>query len=70
MHVPCVTLRKDTERPETVQVGANVLTDLSAEGIVAKAREMLNKENNWPNPFGDGKAAENMLDVLERFSKK
>ncbi len=65
MHTPCVTLRTDTERPETVEVGANTLTNLTSEDIATKAREMLNKTNDWRNPFGDGKAAPRILDILE-----
>lgn len=69
MKVPCVTLRRDTERPETVQAGANVLTDLTVASIVAKAREMLNKPNSWHNPFGDGSAAEKMIGILAEAGK-
>ncbi len=69
MHTPCVTLRKDTERPETVQVGANVLTDLTVGSIASKTREMLKKNSGWPNPFGDGNAAGKMLDILEEAGK-
>ncbi len=64
MGTPCVTLRKDTERPETVQVGANTLTDLTSSDICRKVREMLNKASTWPNPFGEGNSAERILDTL------
>lgn len=69
MKVPCVTLRKDTERPETVQVGANVLTNLTVDDITLKVRQMLNKPASWTNPFGDGAAAEKILDVISRVKK-
>ncbi len=62
--VPCVTLRDNTERPESVQVGANVLVGASAEAIVNGARTMLGRANGWPNPFGDGRSAHHILDVL------
>jgi UDP-N-acetylglucosamine 2-epimerase (non-hydrolysing) len=32
--VPCVTLRENTERPETVEVGANILAGMSAIEIL------------------------------------
>jgi len=62
--VPCVTLRYNTERPETLEVGSNILAGTDPTEIVKKARYMLNKPNNWINPFGDGKAAERIVDVL------
>ena len=64
LKVPCVTLRENTERPETLEVGSNVLAGYDPEKIVESVRIMLKKERNWPNPFGDGKAAEKILRVL------
>ncbi len=69
MRVPCVTLRRDTERPETVNVGANALTELTVQSIAAKTGEMLKKKNSWPNPFGDGSAAGRMIDILAEVKK-
>ncbi|MBI3858942.1 MAG: UDP-N-acetylglucosamine 2-epimerase (non-hydrolyzing) [Thaumarchaeota archaeon] len=54
--VPCVTLRNNTERPETIEVGANVLAGTVPKVIVANARMMLERKRSWRNPFGDGKA--------------
>jgi UDP-N-acetylglucosamine 2-epimerase (non-hydrolysing) len=64
--VPCVTLRDNTERPETIEVGANVLAGASPEKILKCSKAMLGKKNNWENPFGDGKAAEKIVDIIER----
>ena len=64
--VPCVTLRDNTERPETVEVGANVLAGTSPDAILRCARAMLAKPARWENPFGDGHAAEHILSILER----
>ncbi len=69
LKVPCVTLRYNTERPETLEVGANVLAGTEPIEIVDKAKCMLNNGNSWENPFGDGKAAMRIVDVLrERFA--
>jgi UDP-N-acetylglucosamine 2-epimerase (non-hydrolysing) len=57
LRVPCITLRYNTERPETIEVGANVLAGTEPNDIVKKARYMLNKPNNWPNPFVMAKPA-------------
>ncbi len=62
--VPCVTLRDNTERPESVEVGANVLVGADAAAIVEGARTMLGRAGSWPNPFGDGRAAHHILDAL------
>jgi UDP-N-acetylglucosamine 2-epimerase (non-hydrolysing) len=65
LRVPCITLRYNTERPETIEVGANVLAGTEPNDIVKKARYMLNKPNNWPNPFGDGKAGQRIVKILK-----
>jgi len=65
LRVPCVTLRDNTERPETLEVGANVLAGAEPDSILEKAELMLNKERNWPNPLGDGKAGRRIVKILE-----
>jgi UDP-N-acetylglucosamine 2-epimerase (non-hydrolysing) len=64
MRVPCVTLRENTERPETLDVGANVLAGTDPHKIVNMAKLMLNDKGNWENPFGDGKAGTKIVDIL------
>lgn len=62
--VPCVTLRENTERPETLEVGSNVLAGTDPERIVACAEAMDGIERTWSNPFGDGTAAVQILDRI------
>jgi UDP-N-acetylglucosamine 2-epimerase (non-hydrolysing) len=62
--VPCVTLRDTTERPETVAVGANVLAGADPHDILTCAERMLTVDRHWPNPFGDGHAAERIIHHL------
>ena len=62
--VPAVTLRDNTERPESVDAGANQLAGADPERIVAAARAMRAKRADWANPFGDGRAAHHTLDAL------
>lgn len=65
LHVPCVTLRANTERPETVDVGANMLCDSTSPGVLEAAVEtMLARPRTWSNPFGDGHAGERVADLL------
>jgi UDP-N-acetylglucosamine 2-epimerase (non-hydrolysing) len=64
LDVPCVTLRDNTERPESVEVGANVLAGADPARIAACAREMSAKPRGWRNPFGDGKSGLRIVDLL------
>ena len=65
LKVPCVTLRDNTERPETLEVGSNILAGTNAETILNAVKEMIDKENNWKNPFGDGKTGKRIVGILE-----
>ena len=64
--VPCVTLRDNTERPETLDVGANQLAGTEPDRIAASSEQMLTAQHEWPNPFGDGRAAEQILEILSK----
>ena len=62
--VPCVTLRDNTERPETLEAGSNILGGAIPEKILECSQIMLGRENNWQNPFGDGKAGERIVSII------
>ena len=62
--VPCVTLRDNTERPETVDAGSNILAGTEPERIVECSCIMLKRTNGWNNPFGNGKAGEKIRRVM------
>lgn len=64
--VPCVTLRDNTERPETLEVGSNILAGISPNTILECSKVMLGRENNWQNPFGDGTAGRKIIEILMR----
>lgn len=59
--VPCVTLRDNTERPETVEVGANII---AGKNIISCTEQMMRAGNGWKNPYGDGKASEIIVKEL------
>ncbi|WP_178917288.1 non-hydrolyzing UDP-N-acetylglucosamine 2-epimerase [Natronomonas gomsonensis] len=62
---PCVTVRDNTERQETVEIGANRLAGTDPDAIVQSVAEALSAPTDWEAPYGDGHAAERILDVLQ-----
>jgi len=64
--VPCVTLRENTERPETIRLGANVLAGVTPKLIHAAIEMQLNKtlEKAWESPYGRGTAAPKVVTML------
>jgi len=70
LKVPCVTLRDNTERPETVEVGSNVLVGTDSDRILECTKKMVNREKSWKNPFGDGNVGRKIVEVLRRISRQ
>ncbi|NHJ49274.1 MAG: UDP-N-acetylglucosamine 2-epimerase (non-hydrolyzing) [Asgard group archaeon] len=72
---PCVTLRTNTERPETIKLGVNFLVGTDKKKIiktvrkVAESKEILDKLQKTKNPFGDGKASVKILEILKEQLK-
>lgn len=64
LQVPCVTLRNNTERPETVEVGANVVAGTTQKNILSAAKKMLTAPRAWPNSFGNGKTGQKIIKSL------
>jgi len=64
LRVPCVTLRDNTERPETLAVGSNTLAGASPQAILASVNKMLTTARDWPNPFGDGQAGSRIVQII------
>ena len=64
--IPCITLRHNTERPITCDVGTNVIVGNDKQKILAAANSVLDgtaKQGNVPNKW-DGKAAERIVEIL------
>ncbi|MCK9230909.1 MAG: UDP-N-acetylglucosamine 2-epimerase (non-hydrolyzing) [Syntrophales bacterium] len=64
LKVPCVTLRENTERPETVEKGANVISGTKEEKIVECVKRMVKTKREWDNPYGDGNAARIIMEHI------
>ena len=64
--VPCITVRENTERPVTVEVGTNTLIGVSYERIIAESKCILageGKKGKQPELW-DGKAAARIVKLL------
>jgi UDP-N-acetylglucosamine 2-epimerase (non-hydrolysing) len=65
--VRCFTLRDNTERPVTVELGTNSMLGLNPAAI-RTIPEHLGNENYLPElPLWDGRAGERAAEVIERF---
>jgi len=67
LKVPCVTLRDNTERPETLEISSNILAGAKSKKIFESVKKMINTKRNWKNPFGDGKAGEKIVKILNIY---
>jgi len=67
--IPCLTIRENTERPVTIEVGTNVLVGMDRDRIVSEARRILGRgtaTGRIPDLW-DGRAAERIADVIAEF---
>ncbi|OPY83131.1 MAG: UDP-2,3-diacetamido-2,3-dideoxy-D-glucuronate 2-epimerase [Smithella sp. PtaU1.Bin162] len=62
--VPCVTLRENTERPITVEVGTNILAGSKRQDILCAYRAALGRKKGSVPPLWDGKAAQRITELL------
>lgn len=67
--VPCMTLRKNTERPVTITEGTNRLVEITTEGILKGYREVMETSKNICSShrtpkLWDGKAAERIARII------
>jgi len=69
LKIPCVTVRNNTERPETIKAGINILAGANPEKILECAKVMMEDDKKWINPYGDGRAAEKIINFAERALK-
>ncbi len=67
---PVLVLRENTERPEAIIANTVKLVGTKAENIVKEAEKLLTQAEEYDkmaraiNPYGDGRAAERIVDAL------
>lgn len=66
LKVPCVTVRTETEWPETVASGWNTLVPFNANAIYTEITRLFQVKNESTNFYGDGRAAIKIADILTR----
>jgi len=70
LHVPCLTLRNNTERPESLKSGSNILVGTEPKTVLKYAKKLLkdkklyNKMKKAKNPFGDGHTGKRIAKIL------
>ena len=66
LKVPCLTLRENTERPITAEVGSNRIVGTDPDRIVAAYRETMGGTGRPPGipPLWDGQAAPRIVRIL------
>ena len=66
LKVPCVTIRENTERPITIEMGTNVLAGTSSKGILAAYRRALSQDLKAVSgpPLWDGNAANRIWQAI------
>lgn len=75
LHVPCITLRDNTEWVETVNLGANILVGSETARILKAIESILDTENAYeslmqlPNPFGDGEASNRIANIIREYQR-
>jgi UDP-N-acetylglucosamine 2-epimerase (non-hydrolysing) len=70
LNIPCITLRYNTERPETVSAGGNVLVGSDKDKIIKTIqrisgdKQVYRKMQKAENPYGDGSSSEKILKAV------
>jgi UDP-N-acetylglucosamine 2-epimerase (non-hydrolysing) len=73
---PVLVLRETTERPEAVEAGTAKLVGTAPTAILAATQELLTSEAAYCqmataiNPFGDGKAAQRIIEIVMDYLQK
>ena len=69
--VPCLTIRENTERPITIELGTNRLVGVDPDRILQEGRQALAQGPGGGRipDIWDGKAAERIVQIVDNFCK-
>jgi len=63
--VPCITLRENTERPITIELGTNLLAGTRRDSILSAYRAARDRGRKTSSPpYWDGRAAERIWEII------
>lgn len=71
LNIPCVTLRYNTERPETITAGGNILAGTEEKEIKYNIESILNNKETYEkmanaiNPYGDGNSSKRIYSIIK-----
>jgi len=68
LQIPCITLRENTERPITTEIGTNILMDFEVDKIISAIHNPKKKTSipeNW-----DGKATRRIVQIINSYFEK
>jgi UDP-N-acetylglucosamine 2-epimerase (non-hydrolysing) len=69
--IPCMTLRANTERPETISIGTNVLIGTNPKSIAPAMEKLLS--GHWKKgaipPLWDGQTGSRIISILEKLNQ-
>ena len=73
--IPVLVMRDTTERPEGVDAGTAILVGTNKDNIISFANKLINEKDFYntisvkKNPYGDGKASKNIVELLKEYAK-
>jgi len=68
--IPCLTIRENTERPITLEMGSNILAGTTMDGILdSYARGLNGRAKSKAIPKWDGKASQRIWKALQRTER-
>jgi UDP-N-acetylglucosamine 2-epimerase (non-hydrolysing) len=69
MNVPCLTLRDNTERPETITLGTNELVGTNPDNMAPYLNKLFKGDWKTANeiPLWDGNTAERIVSAILTF---
>jgi UDP-N-acetylglucosamine 2-epimerase (non-hydrolysing) len=60
-----ITLRNNTERPETILIGSNYLIGYNSDKLVSLIKKVLSENPKWKNPYGNN-VSNKIINILKR----